>query len=250
MIRRLSLGGFVARGLPNRDDYDMPITNLFRKLLSTGRIEIGHMDINSDTSTIQKCLRLGWLYQEQETDHSTYYLFASPIHFSCIAFSLQPTDELPKFDSLYDLSLEVIKHFKPSQLRVPIRRIAPIAPPGQLTAAPPEAQWQDEFYRATFNVTKGNVRITPEFASARRAEVAGMIDFFIPLKGWGIEITRDGSRFQEHNNRFRDGSAYHAWIESGHMKQYILLDFRTSIPQRAHPSKSTFIQVYPSVLQG
>jgi len=40
----------------------------------------------------------------------------------------------------------------------------------------------------SFFVTAGNVRISPEFASAKWADVVGRIDFFIPVAKWGIEM--------------------------------------------------------------
>ena len=91
---------------------------------------------------------------------------------------------MPSFASLFNLALDAISKFKPSQLQLPIRRVRPMS-----MDKLPEAQYQDEFYRSVFSVTFGNVRVCPEFASARRARVAGCIDFFIPAVKWGIEIT-------------------------------------------------------------
>ena len=76
------------------------------------------------------------------------------------------------------------------------------------------------------DVNNGNTAISPEFSSAQGAKVAGRIDFVIPSVQWGIEVIRDGNRLNEHNNRFRDGGAYHAWLQAGKMTDYILLDFR------------------------
>jgi len=88
-------------------------------------------------------------------------------------------------------------------MHIPIRRVGVISPL-------PEAQYQDELYRSLFSVTSGNVRISPEFASAKWADVVGRIDFFIPVAKWGIEITRDGNRLSEHDSRFEDFGAYGA----------------------------------------
>jgi len=85
-------------------------------------------------------------------------------------------------------------------------------------------------------VISGNVCISPEYASAKGARKAGRINFFIPIMKWGIEITWDGSRLLEHVDRFTDSGAYGAWLESGDMKDYILLDCRTGIPRDKHPS--------------
>ena len=85
------------------------------------------------------------------------------------------------------------------------------------------------------DVNNGNTAISPEFSSAQGAKVAGRIDFVIPSVQWGIEVIRDGNRLNEHNNRFRDGGAYHAWLQAGKMTDYILLDFQQSTPRKAHP---------------
>jgi hypothetical protein len=100
----------------------------------------------------------------------------------------------------------------------------------------PEAQYQDECYRSVFSATAGNLRISPEFASATGAHVTGRIDFFVPIVKWGIEIMRDGKRLQEHDSRFEHSGAYGVWLQSGDMTDYILLDCRTNVPQKAHPS--------------
>lgn len=117
-------------------------------------------------------------------------------------------------------------------MHIPIRRVG--AP--SIISPLPEAQYQDEFYRSLFSVTAGNVRISPEFASAKGADVVGRIDFFIPVAKWGIEITRDGNRLSEHNSRFDNLGAYGAWLRSGDMTDYTLLDCRTSVPRKCHPS--------------
>ena len=88
-----------------------------------------------------------------------------------------------------------------------------------------------------FSVTAGNVRISPEFASAKwaLADVVDRVDFFIPVAKWGIVINRDGNRLSEHNSRFEDFGAYGAWLRSGDMTDYMLLDCRTSVPRKGHP---------------
>jgi hypothetical protein len=137
---------------------------------------------------------------------------------------------MPHFISLFELFLETITKFKPSQLQLALCRVA------SESTHPPEAQYQDEFYNSLLSATSGNVRISPEYASAKGTRKAGRIDFFIPIVKWGIEITRDGKRLLEHAARFTDSGAYGAWLESEDMTDYILLDCRTGIPRDKHPS--------------
>jgi len=127
---------------------------------------------------------------------------------------------------------------------IPIRRVGVPSAKGPL----PEAQYQDEFYRSLFSTTAGNVRISPEFASAKGAHAIGRIDFLIPTVRWGIEIIRDGIGLKELNSRFEPSGAYGAWVQSGDMTDYILLDCCTKVPQTAHPSTiSDFWEYIPAL---
>ena len=143
---------------------------------------------------------------------------------------IEPTDDTPQFTSLFELFYETIIKFKPSGLQLALRRVA------SESTHPPEAQYKDEFYKSLLFVTSGNVRISPEYASAKGARKAGRIDFFIPIVKWGIEVTRDGKRLLEHAVRFTESGAYGAWLKSEDMTDYILLDCRTGIPRDKHPS--------------
>jgi hypothetical protein len=50
---------------------------------------------------------------------------------------------------------------------------------------------------------------------------------------WVIECVRDGDKIDEHIERFQQGGKYHKWITPGEIKDYIILDFRTSKPRKA-----------------
>jgi len=60
--------------------------------------------------------------------------------------------------------------------------------------------------------------------------IALAIDFFIPLKKWGIELLRDGDRL---NARFATGE-YGRWISDRKINDYAIIDFRTEHPQSRH----------------
>jgi hypothetical protein len=102
------------------------------------------------------------------------------------------------------------------------------------TDHPPKAQYQQEFYRAIFDVV-GPAYTSPEYGTERGSR-KGRIDFFIRSKQWGIELLRDVSSLQEHSARFGAKGAYGMWIPSKKMVDYLILDFRTNQPQVAHPS--------------
>jgi len=230
-----SLRGAFTRGLPKSDQLsECPkVANMFRHLLAHGMVT-GN---SKYAAAIQFCHGKGWIYAEEADQPSgpQLYTFPSPLHHTALSWRLEPKNQLPSFVSPYALSLEVLKRFKHSQLNFPIRRVSRYNSNDPL----PEAQYQDEFYRCLFAVTCGNVRISPEFASARGARVAGRIDFFIPIVKWGIEITREGDRLQQHASRFATSSntigAYGQWLKDGDIQDYIFLDCRTTIPKTSHP---------------
>jgi hypothetical protein len=199
-------GGAFGRGLPQDKELatQPAVVALFRKILRDGIVE----ETGSTNEATSMCHRNGWIHSffpDQQYQTGILYAFASPLHAACLSWRLTPTNDIPNFDSILHLSLMVISAFKPSQLNLPIRRIGT-----QSTDTPPEAQYQDEFYRSLFLITHGNVRISPEFASAKKAQVLGRIYFFIPSVKWGIEITQDGNRLKGHNSRFEATGAYGA----------------------------------------
>lgn len=234
LVQRLC-GGAFERGFPKVAELSgqPKMVALFRNVLKYGAVE-GNED---EDEAIHTCHRHGWIHADQNGDEvTTRYTLPSPIHTVCLSWRLKPTNDMPHFTSLFDLALGTISKFKPSQLQTPICRVGP-----RSTDKLPGAQYQDEFYRSVFSVTFGNVRLSPEFASARKTRVSGQIDFFIPVLKWGIELTRAGSRLDEHSSRFAKSGGYGAWLKSGDMDDYILLDCRTSTPRKQFPGISILL---------
>jgi hypothetical protein len=226
-----NLAGAFTRDLPSSKKLSRrpDVSRVFRRLLEFGRVT----ESIDDQTAIQYCHRNGWIYAEDVLGLEPgpqSYMFSSPLHHAALSWRLQARDNLPQFESAYALSLQVLTNFKPSQIELPIRRVN-----SGSADLPPEAHYQDEYYRSLLAITYGNVRISPEFASARGAKVAGRIDFFIPGVKWGIENTREGDRLNNHASRF-EPDAYHKWLEDGDMTDYVLLDCRTTIPSTSHPS--------------
>lgn len=227
-------GEAFGRGLPEAGElsYLTNVVTLFRKLLANDtvvRIDKKQLDDDDDEGkAIRKAHRHGWIQADQAPNTKfTCYTFPSPLHAVCVSWMLEPTIDMLDFASPFDLAIAVVSNFKPSQLKNPIRRVGP-RPTDNL----PEAQYQNEFYRSLFSVAHGNVRISPEVASASNAPVAGRIDFFIPVVKWGIEIARDGQQLAEYSSRIDSDGAYGAWLTSGDMTDYILLDFDTKRPRK------------------
>lgn len=65
----------------------------------------------------------------------------------------------------------------------------------------PEAQYQDELYRACSALLGGRVVFSSEYSEM----TAGRVDFFIRERGWAIKCIRDGSQAEGHLGRFRTG---------------------------------------------
>jgi hypothetical protein len=134
-----------------------------------------------------------------------------------------PPFPLNQFASVKDLAFAVIRRFSCVSLVSAQRGLG-----AGLVAPPVEAQYQDEFYRACWEVL-GNVYITSEWSGQSSA---GRVDFQIKSVGW--ECLSDGNGLNEHIKIFQppDGK-YYRWVKSGEVQEYILLDFRQSKPQKA-----------------
>jgi hypothetical protein len=120
-----------------------------------------------------------------------------------------------KFNSIKNLCFEAIQKFAPSSLRSACRISA-----GAMLR-PLDAQYQDEFYRACYALLDNKVYLTS----------GGRVDFQIIHVKWAIECLRDGRSLGEHIRRFQEGGKHYKWIQSGEISDYILLDFRTDMPE-------------------
>jgi hypothetical protein len=145
-------------------------------------------------------------------------------HLNCINYIRNGSCNLIKDPDLQTFVIEVIKRFSPQNLQTR----------GDLSTTPqpiPEAQFQQEFYRACCVYTRGCVTTFPECGTPK-----GRIDFFIRSKKWGVELLRDGVRLLGHNSRFTAGE-YGTWLHDGTMKDYIMIDFRSKKPTRTRDGK-------------
>jgi hypothetical protein len=87
----------------------------------------------------------------------------------------------------------ILKKFVPSQLSAPTHIGC------AFTDQPLEACCQYEFYCGLFEATCGGVCICPKLLSTLGA-LNGCIDFFVPGKKWGIELTQEGNDLAEHGS--------------------------------------------------
>ena len=93
---------------------------------------------------------------------------------------------------------------------------------------PLEARYQDEYYRASFELL-GNLYLQSEWAGTQQT---GWVDFAIPSEKWIIECVWDREKLKEHIERFQTTGKYRQWISNQEVQEFILLDFRQSIPRK------------------
>ena len=117
----------------------------------------------------------------------------------------------------------MIREFKSSGLKSDGQRLGPGVLP-----RPVEAQYQDEFYRACYTLL-GDIYLSSEWLGK---EQSGCVDFLLKSQRWAIDCVRDGDRLEEHISKFKVGGKYHRWINSGEIQEYVLLDFRKSLPRK------------------
>ena len=72
------------------------------------------------------------------------YTFPSSLHRSYVFWRLMPPSSEISYETVLQLALAVIRNFNPSQLSDPERRVG-----GSSKDRPPEARYQQEFYRAS-----------------------------------------------------------------------------------------------------
>lgn len=129
------------------------------------------------------------------------------------------------------LVVEIIKQMNPSKLALP-----PKVPHAQCATPPPEDWYGKEFYSASGQILNGGVLWSPEFG-IKGVKGGGAIDFYLESNKWGVEITRDGDQLSSHYGRFQPGGSYHRWILDGTLADWVLLDFRSTIPINKHLGK-------------
>jgi hypothetical protein len=229
------------RSLPRKDALQRipDIVQFLRSVLVSGRSE----DNIETNDALKECYHNGWLQAESVSGNRTVYIFPTKIHqwyefsiihnhhYSKLILSLRYAERLlctaesfPKdrFGSIKDLCFAAVGEFSHVSLSSVERGIGPGA-----VNRPLEAQYQDEFYRACSEL---KVYLTSEWSGS---SLVGRIDFHIKEVKWVIECVRDGDQIDEHIKRFQQGGRYHKWIMSGEVKDYIILDFRTSKPRKA-----------------
>lgn len=66
----------------------------------------------------------------------------------------------------------------------------------------------------------------------------GRVDFLLKKVKWGIECVRERDRLDDIIQRFLPGGRHYPWIEKNEILEYILVDFRKSMPKILKANKS------------
>jgi hypothetical protein len=234
LLESLTTSSAFSRGLPATGNLQQPsLAQVFRDVLLTGSIVVDEaFDQPSKKSPLRICFESGWLHNEITNPLNptrVTYTFASPLHERYVQCMLLGNLEegIISESCIKDFVIAIIHKF--ILLNLSASRMF-----GTTTQSIPEAQFQDEFYCASMSHTKGCVLSFPEFGNKH-----GRIDFFIPLKKWGIELLRNGNRINAHGARFTTGE-YGRWIRDQKMNDYCIVDFRTSRPRSGHEGEHSF----------
>ena len=221
-------------GLPSIGDLKVPaIARVFSAVLRTGFVLAPDVTGKPGDDALQQCFQRGWLHADRLDAfgmlYETGYLFPSSLHQWFVQWKLSETLADITFDekNLLGFVVEVISHYSPTNLMGNMR-----VGPGCIQR-PPEARYQDEFYRCSHDHSNGSVVTFPEFGLGN-----GRTDLYIPTKKWGVEILRNGQQLEQHSGRFSRPELY---AGSFPCEEHIVLDFRDSRPAAAHPGKYTIV---------
>jgi len=173
-------------------------------------------------------LRKGWLQAELLSEGGRVYVFPSRLHERYAEILLSNDGQefpLKDFPTIQDLCFAVLQRFSRTLLGSVRRDLGAGAEERSV-----EAQYQHEFSRACYLTLGCILHLTPEW---KGLSSNGEVDFHIRSVKWAIECVREGDRLKEHISGFQPGGRYYPMIASGEIRDYILLDFRTSMPKKA-----------------
>ena len=224
-----------ARGLPqNLDLQDIFIFHVLSTALFKDAVTDGDFTASAEKNALLTCFQRGWLHADKLSDigrpDESGYFFASPLHQWYVQWKLFDNlqDSRPfETPTILQLLIDVIRKFSTKAL-VTERIIGP-----DTTQKPPEAQYQQEFFRCCHAISNGSLVVFPEFGTKDRR-----VDFYIPSKKWGVELLRNGDQLVQHWGRFSSKGSYATSMD---VADYIIVDCRTTYPKKEHRSEISMI---------
>jgi hypothetical protein len=218
----------VARGLPPNHELKAPaVAGVFSSVLRMESVKDTNFTTERDRAALKLCFSNGWLHTDI-FDDETEYFFPSPLHRWYVEWKLWGVPQTTfSANCILDFVIEVISLFAPQILST-----TRVSAAGHVQR-PPEAQYQDEFYRCSHQYSSGSLLTFPEFGTAK-----GRVDFYIPLKKWGVELLREGDKLAQHCGRFSPETGSYGTTLS--LTDHIILDCRTTQPQVPHPGRNIY----------
>ena len=122
LVQKLDRGAF-GRGLPRKFSGLTGVAAFFRTLLRDSKFEREDTQQEDHDGAVHICHRRGWIHATA-IPRRVRYTFPSPLHRACLSWMIEPTDDMPHFTSLFELFLETITKFKPSQLQLALHPVA------------------------------------------------------------------------------------------------------------------------------
>ncbi|KAI9748559.1 MAG: hypothetical protein M4579_007189 [Chaenotheca gracillima] len=225
---KLSQSGFSRSLIPKQAVKNQVDLATFLQTLLVTDCSKDNPDSNK---SLHDCYNRGWLQAElvpdEDGDNETVYVFPSRLHRAWVESILRKSSPIfpsRTFPSLRQLCAAVIRNFRYLSLGSQEMRIGA----GAVTR-PPEARYQDEFYRACHETLGGHIYLTSEWSPAGRK---GRVDFRLKSQKWAIKCVREGDRLRNHVDRFMPEGVFFDWIRLGHIEDHLLIDFRTTpIPE-------------------
>jgi hypothetical protein len=221
LIDKLQGTSIFLRGLPsNTDLQDLAKAHVLETAIRQNVVTSSDFTSEDDLAALIHCFRHGWLHADHIHSDEIGYVFASPLHRWFMEAKLLDKSASFEATDILAFTTDVIRSFS-RQILSAERTIGP----GCVQRAP-EAQYQDEFYRCCRERSNRGLLTFPEFGTAK-----GRVDFYIPTKRWGVELLRDGDRLAQHAGRFSQTGIYQQTLA---LSDYIILDFRKTLPKVAH----------------
>ncbi|KAK2792922.1 hypothetical protein FQN52_002600 [Onygenales sp. PD_12] len=236
-FRNCQIHGF-ERGLPRKKHLqDNPsVVEFLRSMVIIRQTS----DSPENDPALNICYRQGWLQAELSTEGNPVYGFATPLHRRYMENILAidaPPFPTNRFPALMDLCSATVRNINPAALRTeewgnPALGLRPL-----------EAIYQDEFYRSCCTLLGNQLYLSSEWSGTKQG---GRVDFRVRGMPWAIEILRDGCNIEEHLARFKPGGNYYPWLENEEIQDYVVLDFRSSQPQKIRNDGHLFQVVFNS----
>ncbi|CRG90461.1 hypothetical protein PISL3812_07505 [Talaromyces islandicus] len=211
----------VHRSFVTLEKLNPHAANTLRKVLIEGSIP---RDLEDEGVRI--CYERGWVHTEALDQDAAEIICVLPsnLHAKFVEYNLAdhkvefPREKYPDTKALAEATL---RQFSRRNMRA-VTRYGVGA-----VIRPVEATYQDEFYRSLHTILGYTMDVTSEWSP----DGVGRIDFRLGSVGWGIELLREGDRLHEHCQRFTIDGSYGKWIQLGHLKDWLVIDCRTSAPR-------------------